>query len=110
MSDYNVNIEELQKEINKDNLFQIIKSEQSFHEGTGTIKEYVARAKELGVKNLVLADRNSLSGAVQFSKACKGTEVKPIIGATLRLESPYSKGGIPSNGIALLQFFIEHLL
>tara|TARA_Y100000034_G_scaffold137043_1_gene219546 strand:+ start:16252 stop:20967 length:4716 start_codon:yes stop_codon:yes gene_type:complete len=88
MSDNNVNIEELQKEINTDNLFQIIKSEQSFHEGTGTIKEYVARAKELGVKNLVLADRNSLSGAVQFSKACKGTDVKPIIGATLRLESP----------------------
>lgn len=88
MSDNNVNIEELQQQINTDNLFQIIKSEQSFHEGTGTIKEYVARAKELGVKNLVLADRNSLSGAVQFSKACKGTEVKPIIGATLRLESP----------------------
>lgn len=88
MSDNNVNIEELQQEINADNLFQIIKSEQSFHEGTGTIKEYVARAKELGVKNLVLADRNSLSGAVQFSKACKGTDVKPIIGATLRLESP----------------------
>lgn len=88
MSDNNVNIEELQQEINTDNLFQIIKSEQSFHEGTGTIKEYVARAKELGVKNLVLADRNTLSGAVQFSKACKGTEIKPIIGATLRLESP----------------------
>ena len=88
MSDNNVNIEELQQEINTDNLFKIIKSEQSFHEGTGTIKEYVARAKELGVKNLVLADRNTLSGAVQFSKACKGTEIKPIIGATLRLESP----------------------
>jgi DNA-directed DNA polymerase III PolC len=88
MSDNNVNIEELKNQIKEDDLFQIIKSEQSFHEGTGTIKEYVARAEELGVKNLVLADRNSLYGAVQFAKACKGKDVKPIIGVTLRLESP----------------------
>lgn len=87
MSD-NVNLEELQKEVNSNDLFQIIKSEQSFHEGTGTVKEYVAKAQELGVKNLVLADRNTLSGSVQFAKACKGTGVKPIIGATLRLDLP----------------------
>jgi DNA polymerase III alpha subunit len=84
----NFNIEDLLSEVNKDDLFQIIKTDQSFHEGTGLVKEYVKKAKKLGIKNLVLADRNTLAAMVKFYRGCKAEGINPIIGNTLRMELP----------------------
>ena len=81
-----INIEELRNQIDDNELFQIIKTDQSFHEGTGLTKEYISKAAELGIKNLVLADRNTLSDLVKFYKGCKADDINPIIGNTLRLE------------------------
>jgi DNA-directed DNA polymerase III PolC len=83
-----INIAELTQQINKDNLFQIIKTDQSFHEGTGVVKDYISKAKELGLKNLVLADRNSLTCLVGFYQKCKENDINPIIGNTLSLDFP----------------------
>lgn len=82
------NIDEIKSQINADDIFQIIKTDQSFHEGTGIVKNYIKKAKEIGVKNLVLADRNTLSAMVKFYKGCKEEGINPIIGATLRIEIP----------------------
>jgi len=83
-----LNIEGLLSEVNEDKLFQIIKTDQSLHEGTGLVKDYVKKAKELGVKNLVLAERNTISSIVKFYKSCKEHQINPIIGNTLRLDLP----------------------
>lgn len=46
----------------------------------GTPHQMVERAKELGRKSIALTDHGSTSGFVQFWKACKEFEVKPIFG------------------------------
>jgi len=46
-------------------------------------KALVKRAKELGMNALALTDNGNLYGAVEFIKACKDAEMKPIIGADI---------------------------
>jgi DNA polymerase-3 subunit alpha len=46
-------------------------------------KALVKRAKELGMNALALTDNGNLYGAVEFIKACKDAEIKPIIGADI---------------------------
>jgi len=43
-------------------------------------KALVARAKEQGAKALAITDNGALYGAVEFFKACKKEDIKPIIG------------------------------
>ena len=44
------------------------------------IDELVAEAKKLGMDSLALTDNGNLYGAIDFYKACKKKEIKPIIG------------------------------
>ncbi len=44
------------------------------------IDELVDRAKELDMKALALTDNGNLYGAIDFYKACKKKDIKPIIG------------------------------
>lgn len=44
------------------------------------IKDLVARAKSLGMDALALTDNGNLYGAIEFYKACKKAEIKPILG------------------------------
>ena len=46
-------------------------------------KALVARAKALGMNTLALTDNGALYGAVEFYKACKDAEIKPIIGTDI---------------------------
>jgi DNA polymerase-3 subunit alpha len=46
-------------------------------------KALVKRAKDLGMTALALTDNGNLYGAVEFIKACKDAEMKPIIGADI---------------------------
>lgn len=55
-------------------------TEYSLLDGACRIEEVVARAKELGQKNLAVTDHGVLYGAVAFYKACKSQGIKPIIG------------------------------
>jgi len=49
-------------------------------DGLPKIEEMVNYAKELGMDSLALTDHGVLYGAVEFFKACKAKDVKPIIG------------------------------
>ena len=70
-------------------VINIVKTDASFNEGTGTVKEYVQRAKENGLKNLLMADVVSLSRFVEFYEECTAANIKPIIGTTFKVETGF---------------------
>ena len=57
-----------------------IHSEFSLLDGANRIKDLPVRAKELGMDAIAITDHGSMFGAIDFYKACKANEVKPIIG------------------------------
>jgi len=62
-----------------------VHSHYSLLEAVPQIPDLVKKAKELGYKNLALTDTNNLYGAIEFLKACKKAEIKPIIGCELSI-------------------------
>ena len=72
-------------------------SHYSLLDGLAKIPELVRRAKELGMPALALTDHGNLYGAIEFYKACKKANIKPIIGveAYIAARSLYEK----SHGI-----------
>ncbi len=60
----------------------VVHSAYSFLRGASTPAALVARAAELGLKRLALADEDSLAGAVAFWDACRAAGIEPVIGAT----------------------------
>ncbi len=59
----------------------------SFHSlryGTLSIKDLVAQASLLGVKELVLTDINTITGIYDFKKECEQAGIKPIVGVEIR--------------------------
>ena len=69
-------------------------SEYSLLDGQGRIKKLVAEAKRLGQPALALTDHGVMHGAVEFFRACKDAEIKPIIG----VESYQTVWGRPMGG------------
>lgn len=55
-------------------------SEYSLLDGMTKIKKLVKRVKELGMDSVALTDHGVMYGAIEFYKAAKAEEVKPIIG------------------------------
>jgi DNA polymerase III subunit alpha len=55
-------------------------SEYSLLDGLGRVKDLVKEAKRLGQKALAITDHGAMHGAIEFFRACKGAEIKPIIG------------------------------
>jgi DNA polymerase-3 subunit alpha len=55
-------------------------SEYSLLDGLGRVKDLVKEAKRLGQKALAITDHGAMHGAVEFFRACKGADIKPIIG------------------------------
>ncbi|MEA4910537.1 DNA polymerase III subunit alpha [bioreactor metagenome] len=51
------------------------------------IKQLVSKAKEYEMPFLALTDYNNMHGAIEFYKACKAKEIKPIIGVELDYRS-----------------------
>jgi len=62
-------------------------------EGAMEPKTIAERTAKLGFPAVALTDRNGLYGAMQFSDACFGKGVQPIIGAMLGLARPPEIGG-----------------
>lgn len=48
-------------------------------------EDMVKACKERGYDKLIVCDSNTMSGVVQFYKACKKKEIKPIIGVSLKI-------------------------
>ncbi|MGN1269679.1 MAG: DNA polymerase III subunit alpha [Clostridia bacterium] len=57
-----------------------IHSEFSLLDGANRIKELPVRAKELGMNAMAITDHGAMFGAIDFYKACKANNIKPIIG------------------------------
>lgn len=57
-----------------------VHTEYSLLDGSGKIKEMVARAKELGMDSLAITDHGVMYGAINFYKACRDAGIRPIIG------------------------------
>lgn len=55
-------------------------SHYSLLDGLSKIPELVAKAKEFEMPALALTDHGALYGAIEFYKACKEADIKPIIG------------------------------
>ncbi len=69
-------------------------SEYSLLDGLGRVKDLVAEAKRLGHPALALTDHGAMHGAVEFFRAAKKAEIKPIIG----LEAYQTVWGRPMGG------------
>lgn len=52
----------------------------SLLDGLTKVGELVSRVKELGMSAVAMTDHGTLSGAIEFYKACKDQDIKPIIG------------------------------
>ena len=65
-------------------------TEYSLLDGSGKIKEMVARAKELGMPALAITDHGVMYGVIDFYKAAKEAGIKPIIGCEVYV-SPGSR-------------------
>lgn len=57
-----------------------VHSQYSILDASASVKALAAKAKELGIPAVALTDHGNLFGAVDFYKACKAQDVKPIIG------------------------------
>ena len=57
-----------------------IHSEFSLLDGANRIKDIPVLAKELGMDTIAITDHGAMFGVIDFYKACKANDVKPIIG------------------------------
>ena len=57
-----------------------VHSEFSLLDGANRIKDLPVRAKELGMDSIAITDHGVMFGIIDFYKACKVNDVKPIIG------------------------------
>ena len=55
-------------------------SEYSLLDGLGRIDDLVGEAARLGHKALALTDHGAMHGVIEFYRACRSAEIKPIIG------------------------------
>ncbi len=69
-------------------------SEYSLLDGLGRVKDLVKEAKRLGHTALALTDHGVMHGAVEFFRACKGADIRPIIG----VETYQTVWGRPMGG------------
>ncbi|MFC1600136.1 DNA polymerase III subunit alpha, partial [Patescibacteria group bacterium] len=76
-----------------------VHSHYSMLDGLGKPKDIAAKAKEQGSPAIALTDHGVMYGAIEFYKACKTADIKPIIGveAYIAPDSRFNKEGGLSN-------------
>ena len=57
-----------------------VHTEYSLLDGSNKIKEYVARVKELGMNSAAITDHGVMYGVIDFYRAARNAEIKPILG------------------------------
>ncbi|WP_025728571.1 DNA polymerase III subunit alpha [Atopobacter phocae] len=62
-----------------------VQSDYSFLKSALTITKYVQSGQDLGYETLVLADQDSMMGAIRFQTACLKAHIKPIFGLSHQL-------------------------
>ena len=62
-----------------------VHTEYSLLDGSAKIKHLLDRTKELGMKSIAITDHGVMFGAIDFYKAAKERDIKPIIGCEVYL-------------------------
>ena len=57
-----------------------VHTEYSLLDGSSKIRELVHRVKELGMDSVAITDHGVMYGVIDFYRAAREAEVKPIIG------------------------------
>ncbi len=57
-----------------------VHTEYSLLDGSSKIEELVDRVKELGMDSIAITDHGVMYGVIDFYRACKARDIKPIIG------------------------------
>jgi DNA polymerase-3 subunit alpha len=57
-----------------------VHTEYSLLDGLSKIKNLVALVKEMGMNSIAITDHGNMYGSIEFYKACKKADIKPIIG------------------------------
>lgn len=84
------------------------RSDFSLGESVAHIDKLVAAAAAVGVKTLALTDTMSVSGLPALFSACKKAEIKPIIGAVLRIyRDPLGKKDAQDNYSYHMKVFVR---
>ncbi|MDY0104239.1 MAG: DNA polymerase III subunit alpha [Lentimicrobium sp.] len=78
-------------------MFLAFNSYYSLRYGTLSIDQWVAKAKEAGVKSLLMVDINNTMGTADFIKACNKEGLKPISGVEFRSGNRLLYTGIARN-------------
>jgi len=69
-------------------------TEYSLLDGLGRVPAMAKRAAELGQRALALTDHGTMHGAIEFTRACKGAGIKPLLG----VEAYITQWGRPMTG------------
>ena len=83
-------------------------TEYSLLDGSGKIREMVARAKELGFDSLAITDHGVMYGVIEFYRACRAAGIRPILGCEVyvapnsRLDRELGAGDDRYNHLILL--------
>nr|BEK65017.1 DNA polymerase III subunit alpha [Kitasatospora purpeofusca] len=84
-----------------------VASGYSVRYGASLPASLVEQAAELGLRELALADRDTVSGVVRFAQACAGAGIRPLFGADLAVPllgqvQPAQRGRAPARGGAFV--------
>lgn len=60
-----------------------VHTEYSLLDGLTKIKKLIPTIKEMGMDSIAITDHGNMYGAIEFYKACKKNDVKPIIGSEI---------------------------
>lgn len=63
-----------------------IRSGYELMNGIGLYKDWIAKAKFLGIETLGICEKNTLGGVLAFQSECKNANIKSIIGMTIPIK------------------------
>ena len=78
----------------------------SLLDGLTKVDELVSRVKGMGMHAVAMTDHGTLSGAIEFYKACKAQDIKPIIGMEAYVAARGRKDRDPSKDKARFHLII----
>lgn len=85
-----------------------VHTEYSLLDGSCKIKELIARAAELGMKNIAITDHGNMYGVIEFYRAARAAGINPVIGCEVyvapgsRFDREVTKGEGRYNHLVLL--------
>lgn len=82
----------------------------SLLDGSGKIKDLIAKTKELGMKSIAITDHGNMFGCVEFYKEAKAQGIKPVLGCEVYVvpKSRHIKNNDSDNDIHHLVLLVKN--